>query len=471
MKKTFQQQIAELQEEVERLKDENDRLRFHSDHSRQRKTVIVPEQFSAVFDRAEERVRACFEDFYVQPESGEILIGGERYLLFKSTSLSYEFMDMIRELYSDRSEEEATRIGHNFLFDLAHVMGKNDAQSYHQRMRPQDAVEKLAAGPVHFAYTGWANVEILPESNPTPDTHFFLRYYHHNSFEAQSWKAAGRTSGVPVCTMSCGYSSGWCEESFGIPLTAVELECEAMGAEHCLFVMAPPSAIREYLPKHPDPASEQRFEVPVFFKKRYAEDKLRESLQQKEELLREVHHRVKNNLQIISSLLKLQLDSLPPDTPETEFRLAILRIKAMALMHETIYSDKFLSLVPAVHFFRHLFLSLVQQHIQQGIEVKTDVLTDESESVLKPDIAICLGLLVNELLYTEMKQVFISGGLLELKLRATDRTLEIELSAESGDRFACRSSPLIPLLCGQAEAELRTTYGEKQITSRIQVKK
>ena len=145
---------------------------------------------------------------------------------------------------------------------------RKDALSFHQRMNLVDPVEKLAAGPVHFAYTGWANVEILPESNPSPDENYFLKFYHHNSFEAQSWKKVGRKSDIPVCTMSCGYSSGWCEESFGLALTTVELECEATGAERCLFIMAPPEKIKEYLTVNQKGKTTEQFDVPVFFEKK-----------------------------------------------------------------------------------------------------------------------------------------------------------------------------------------------------------
>jgi len=96
--------------------------------------------------------------------------------------------------------------------------------------------------------------------------------------------------------LSCGYSSGWCEESFGMPLTTVEVSCESQGAEHCTFIMAPPHRIHEYLEKQDPKKQSTEYEVPVLFQRKYNEDKLRESLLQKETLLHEVHHRVKNNL-------------------------------------------------------------------------------------------------------------------------------------------------------------------------------
>lgn len=458
---------------MERLRSENQQLKNKLFSGRNDKTVIVPPQFSAVFDIAEEHVRACFNEFSVDPGNGEIMVGGERYLLFNSASLSYEFLDIIRELYSNRSLEEATRIGNNFRFDIAHVLGKKDALSFHERMNMKDPIEKLSAGPVHFAYTGWANVEILPESNPSPDERFFLKYYHHNSFEAQAWKKAGRTSEIPVCTMSCGYSSGWCEESFGIPLTAVELECEAAGGERCVFVMATPSRISEYLQQKENPEKEAGFDVPVFFEKKYAEDRLRDSLEQKEALLSEVHHRVKNNLQVISSLLNLQMGHIKDVSLRNEFNVALMRIKTMALIHEMIYSDKLVSSVPAKHYFRHLFLSLVQYYQSGKKRVEIQVTIDEDDERLIPsDTAIPLGLIINEIIGNAMGEIYETGGVVSLVLEATPAGFMLLLRADASPITENKEVlSLLPLLCEQAGATCNSEHSQNQLSYRIEFKK
>ncbi|MFO9273182.1 hypothetical protein SDA20_15840, partial [Legionella pneumophila serogroup 1] len=72
------------------------------------------------------------------------------------------------------------------------------------------------AGPPHFAFSGWAFVDILPESKPTPDENFYLVYNHSYSFESSAWLKANKKNKFPVCIMNAGYSSGWCEESFGL---------------------------------------------------------------------------------------------------------------------------------------------------------------------------------------------------------------------------------------------------------------
>lgn len=452
-------QIHLLQEEIRRLQSENESLRERLNNNKVRKTVQVPEAFEAIFKTAEQNVSAYFESFSVEPEQGEIIINNERYVLFKSSSLSYEFLDIIKELYSNRPEDEAIRIGNNFLFDIAHVLGKKDALSFHQRMNLVDPVEKLAAGPVHFAYTGWANVEILPDSNPSPDENYFLKFHHHNSFEAQSWKKTGRKSDIPVCTMSCGYSSGWCEESFGLALTTVELECEASGAEHCTFIMATPEKIKEYLTVNQNGKTTEQFDVPVFFEKKYAEDRLRASLEQKETLLQEVHHRVKNNLQIVSSLLNLQLDSIANQVIKKEIRAGIMRINTMARIQEMIYSDINLSTLQVDYFFRHLFLSLVQAHNIEFLPIEMDFSIEVEEAQLSPDVAISLGLILNEIVGNSFQQLQQAEGTFRLTLTENEESYQLvvvglvknNLWDSPENAFALS---LIELLCLQADSQL-----------------
>src|SRR3989304_624454 len=92
----------------------------------------------------------------------------------------------------------------------------------------------------------------------------------------------GQKSDLPVCVMNAGYSSGWCEESFGVPLVASEIMCRAKGDEACRFIMAHPSKIEgyieNYLKKKPKLAEKiTKYEIPGFFKRKEAERALRES--------------------------------------------------------------------------------------------------------------------------------------------------------------------------------------------------
>ncbi|RYZ45153.1 MAG: hypothetical protein EOP49_25710, partial [Sphingobacteriales bacterium] len=271
-----------LQKRIEQLELENAMLRrdFHNLH--QGNAVTVPEEMKPLFDLAEQTVGAYFRDLKMDPSKGTIEIHDQRYVLVRASTLSKDFLDTVQKLYADRGAAEAFSIGKNMLFDISHVIGMNDARNFHSKMNLTDPIAKLSAGPVHFAYSGWAFVDILPESNPTADDDFLLVYRHPYSFEADSWKRAGKLADSPVCIMNTGYSSGWCEESFGLPLTAVEVTCTAKGDEHCTFIMSPPHKIQEHIERYQHEShgafnAKQQYEIPTFFERKKVEEEMQRS--------------------------------------------------------------------------------------------------------------------------------------------------------------------------------------------------
>jgi len=143
-------------------------------------------------------------------------------------------------------------------------------------------------------------VDIKPESSPVPGEDFFLIYDHPYSFEASSWLQAGRSADSPHCIMNAGYSSGWCEQSFGIELTAVEVSCRARGDPSCTFVMAPPSRIAGRLEEHFGAANDAErtgeIYIPTYFDRKRAEEAVREQaeeLRQAYEKLNAAHQELK----------------------------------------------------------------------------------------------------------------------------------------------------------------------------------
>jgi DNA-binding CsgD family transcriptional regulator/predicted hydrocarbon binding protein len=242
-------------------------------------TVSVPDNFYQVFLTAQNYVRNYFSISQRDPEKGSIKFSGERYILVRAASMSIEFFDMMALLYKDRGEEESRTLSFNFLFDIAHSIGKADAKSFFSKMKVKDPIEKLSAGPVHFAYTGWASVKIHPLSKPTADENFYLIYDHPYSFEAQAWMDKGEKVEFPVCVMNAGYSSGWCEESFGVSLVTAEIECQAKGDRHCRFIMAHPSRIKDYISDYCKKAyikyeHYKKIDIPEFFKRKRLQDEL-----------------------------------------------------------------------------------------------------------------------------------------------------------------------------------------------------
>ncbi len=208
-------------------------------------TVKVPESFIPLFELAEKHVGEYFKQCKMQPKKGSIEIFGSRYILLRGAAISVEFFQLARKLFGEGQQQEADLFAASFLYELAHSIGCADARLFHKKMNLTDPIAKLSAGPVHFSHSGWAFVDIMEESSPTPDDNYFLSYTHPYSFESDAWIEADLQTSHPVCVMNSGYSSGWCQESFALPLEARELTCRALGHDECRFVMAPPDRIEQ----------------------------------------------------------------------------------------------------------------------------------------------------------------------------------------------------------------------------------
>ncbi len=259
--------IDELEKELKKL-----RLNLSKSVS----SVHVPENMKEPFSQAEKSVLSYFQNLVLNPSKGSIDIEGERYILVRASALSYDFFHTIINLYSEKTPSEAFSEGRNFLFDIGYAIGRQDAKRFHEKLNLTNPIEKLSAGPIHFAYTGWAYVEILPESNPVADENFFLKYNHPYSFEADSWIKKGKKADQPVCIMNAAYSAAWCQESFGMSLSAVEITCRAKGDKECTFIMAPTDKIKDYLKGEQKKInSTDDVSVPFFFERKLIEEKLR----------------------------------------------------------------------------------------------------------------------------------------------------------------------------------------------------
>lgn len=428
-------------------------------------TVITPDPLEPFFLDMELQFRKYFSELIYDPDSGEISIRGQRYVLFRSDSLGYDFHEFILERYSDRSPEEATSIATNFAYDNAKVIGKKDSVKLSASMGLKTPLERLAAGPVHFAFTGWANVEIYPESNPVADESYLLKYRHHNSFEAQSWIKAGKKSTTPVCTMNSGYAAGWCEEAFGIPLTAVELTCEAMGHDACTFVMAPTDKIQSYLGEMPLEVNSKQVEIPVFFKRKEIEEKLKETLEQKDVLLKEIHHRVKNNMQVIVSLLRLQLDGLREEEGKQALDASINRVSTMAIVHDLMYRRKDVDCLGMRCYFEELFTSLVKLY-NLNQDIRFDLKIDVADRSLGLEASIPLALILNEITCNAFKHGIQSGDTFYLHLTQSDSEYILTVG-DTGGGFKEKKSTnglglaLVEILCDQLDARLEISNTKK----------
>ena len=207
------------------------------------KTAKVPAPFEPLFEVADQYVSKLFKEFEHQPEKGTIHVGGDRYLLVRASSLFVALFDQLENAFGEEQAQE-------FIYNMARTIGKADARDFAANRKVSDPNEKLSAGPVHFAYAGWAFVDIYPTSRPSPDEHYFLHYQHPNTFESEVFIKQGRKPDHPICFFSAGYSAGWCSEAYGLEVHARELRCTAKGDGRCEFVMAPYDKLDTYAKEH-----------------------------------------------------------------------------------------------------------------------------------------------------------------------------------------------------------------------------
>jgi PAS domain S-box-containing protein len=142
--------------------------------------------------------------------------------------------------------------------------------------------------------------------------------------------------------------------------------------------------------------------------RRKAEVKLEKSLGEKEMLLRELHHRVKNNMQVISSLLRLQSATLDSKKAVAVFRECQNRIKAMALIHEKFYCSEDLSNINFETYVRDLVETLTQSYDVSKNKITVDI--NIKNVSLEIDTAISCGMIINELISNSIKYAFPQGA-------------------------------------------------------------
>jgi two-component sensor histidine kinase len=151
---------------------------------------------------------------------------------------------------------------------------------------------------------------------------------------------------------------------------------------------------------------------------RRSEQTVRASLREKEVLLKEIHHRVKNNLQVISSLLNLQARYLPDPAARAIFSQSQNRVQSIALVHERLYESADLSHVDFGKYVAVLLDNIFDTHdaLGRGIAKVIDV----GEVHLTVDVAIPCGLIVNELVTNALKHAFPDGRAGEVRVSLSE---------------------------------------------------
>lgn len=160
--------------------------------------------------------------------------------------------------------------------------------------------------------------------------------------------------------------------------------------------------------------------------RRQAQEALQASLREKESLLQEIHHRVKNNLQVMTSLLRLQCQF----TEDAPVRQALTvnrdRLQSMALVHEHLYQSPDLARINLTDYLRRYvpYLTRVYRKQARCIAVRTDA----EDTYLDIDHAVPCGLLVNELVSNALKHAFPAGRTGEIRVEAWQENGHARLS-------------------------------------------
>lgn len=192
-------------------------------------------------------------------------------------------------------------------------------------------------------------------------------------------------------------------------------------------------AIREgaqdYLAKNDLSSSLLERSIRYAIERKHVEEQLKISLQEKELLLKEIHHRVKNNMQVISSLLRLQSRHIEDPKAYEMFMESHARVRSMALVHENLYKSDDLGKIDFSDYIKPLANGLYRLYGQDPQKVK--LIMDVQHVSLSIDLAIPCGLIVNELVSNALKygfpKEFKQSGWIKIVLRMKEKNIHLQV--------------------------------------------
>ncbi len=154
------------------------------------------------------------------------------------------------------------------------------------------------------------------------------------------------------------------------------------------------------------------------------EEELKHSLKEKELLLREIHHRVKNNLAMVSSLLNIQSNYIKDKQAQAAFSESRKRIGSIAMVHEKLYRSSDLTHLEFSRYVRDLVNTLVKSYSISSSRL--DIIIDIGDLYLDAEVSVPLGLIVTELVTNTLKYGF-----------KEDQKLTLSIRLKTGDNHLC----------------------------------
>lgn len=203
---------------------------------------------------------------------------------------------------------------------------------------------------------------------------------------------------------------------------------------------------------------------------------LQESLSEKEILLKEIHHRVKNNLQVISSILNMQSSFISDEQSLNYFKDCEIRVQSMALVHEQLYQSDSLARIHLPSYLEELMSSLYSA--MNGASGDVTVHREIADLSLDLDQAIPVGLVVNELISNAIKYAYPDQAMRpgEISLHVVQSASEVQICVRDWgiglDRDAHHSDSLglqlVEALTSQLHGAIRFERGDPGLLVRIQ---
>lgn len=159
-----------------------------------------------------------------------------------------------------------------------------------------------------------------------------------------------------------------------------------------------------------------------------AEQQIKDDLEEKKVLLKEVHHRVKNNMQIISSLLRMQTRFIKDPDDMQCFKDSLRRVQTMAIVHEKLYQSENLARINLYHYIKKLSDNLVSSISRNSNLISIEI--EMNDLYFDINMAIPFGLIINEIMSNSLKYAFKEDqkGLIKIALTQTDGIYKLEIS-------------------------------------------